>query len=196
VGQPETNRFDFFTPVGLSLVQVSCCGRLGKPACLRNVFVFRMWSEDLSTIQPQLAKAGISIHGVGTSMTGLDEFQGMQFLKGSLYVDEGGEAYAALNFKELGFMDGFGLLSPSAHAAYAEARRRRVPGNMEEASKGMQLGGTLVIAPSPQPGGKPRIVFMHAQTGFADQPDPQDILKAALEALGGESADSAPSVSR
>ncbi len=143
-----------------------------------------MWSEDLSTIAPDLKSAGVSLHGVGTSRKGLDEFESMQFLKGGkLYVDDKGAAYEALNFKELGLMDGFGLLSPAAHKAYIEARHRRVPGNFEEAEKGMQLGGTLVIDPKGGKGGSPHIVFMHSQTGYADQPEPQDILKAVQGAL-------------
>ncbi len=147
-----------------------------------------MWSEDLSTIAPDLKSVEVAIHGVGTSKKGLDEFQEMQFLKGKLYVDEKGEAYEALHFKELGLLDGFGLLAPAAHKAYIEARRRRVPGNFEEAEKGMQLGGTLVIAPNGGKGGKPRIVFMHSQTGYADQPDPQDILRAVKEVLDAQDA--------
>jgi len=142
-----------------------------------------MWSEDLSTIAPDLKTVGVELHGVGTSRKGLDEFQSVQFLKGKLYVDEDGAAYTALNFKELGLLDGFGLLSPAAHKAYMEARHRRVPGNFEEAEKGMQMGGTIVISPKGGKGGQPAIVFMHSQTGYADQPDPQDILKAVQGAL-------------
>jgi len=113
---------------------------------------------------------------IGLERFGLEDFVAGEYWQGELFLDDGQKLYKALKLKRNTIWNGLGLLAKGLYKAVDEAKADGITGNLS--GDGLQMGATMIVGP-----GETQLVFYHAQTSYADHPDPAIVLQMAKEGL-------------
>eukprot|EP00850_Spirogloea_muscicola_P016187 SM000130S27074 [mRNA] locus=s130:53679:55208:+ [translate_table: standard] len=127
-------------------------------------------AADLSRAIPLLRASGVRVVGIGLEELGVGEFVANGFWGGELYIDDGKEAYRALELKKYGVLKGLYTVLFDRRTHERARETSSTPGDLK--GDGMQLGATFAI----DQGGAQLLDYR--QTCFSDHVTPEQVLTA------------------